>query len=196
MNRLSVLRQRQAEGDTGHQAVSPDLFVREMGKSRVIKLYHTGTKEALAKMTAGDQVYLRAKGKHLVVESARKELLGWVEPKYEMRLMKLMEGGNEYAAAIVSLDAEVKVIINETHQDPKQIGKLSFPVEPVAGGRPGGKESLLRRAEDELEEVDVVEEEAGEGEEEAELLPEGFTVMEGGAQIEQGLTDKEEEEEQ
>jgi hypothetical protein len=196
LERLSVLRRREAKDDTYHQTVSPDLFVREMGKSRVVRLYHTGPKEVLAQMTAGDQVYLNPRGKHLAVENAKRQVLGWVEPKYEVRLLRLMRGGNKYAAAIVSVDGEVKVIINETYQHPSQAGKLSFPVEPVSGTRPGGKESLLRRAEEELEEFEAFEEETGEGEEEGELIPEGFTVMEGGAQIEEALVAKEEEEEQ
>jgi hypothetical protein len=63
-----------------------------------------------------------------------------------MRLIKLMEGGNEYAAAIATLSQDdVRVIIKETFQHPSQAGKLSFP--PTAGDafRAYTKEGLLRR---------------------------------------------------
>ena len=79
-----------------------------------------------------------------------------------MRLIKLMEGGNQYAAAIATLNGDdVRVIIKETFQDPSQAGKLSFP--PTSGDafRAYTKEGLLRRdveeEEDSFEEGDDAE---------------------------------------
>ena len=44
------------------------------------------------------------------------------------RLVRLILGGNEYTATIVTSKAEeLSVIIRETYQHPSQVGKLSFP---------------------------------------------------------------------
>ncbi|MEE8369366.1 MAG: hypothetical protein V3S00_01205, partial [Dehalococcoidia bacterium] len=97
-------------------------------------------------LSAGDGVELLPQGKTLAVETADKKFLGAVEPKLGLRLIKLMEGGNQYAAAVTSLDEdECRILIKETYQDPSQIGRPSFPA-AVAGSRtrPYTKESLVR----------------------------------------------------
>ncbi|MEW6142062.1 MAG: tetratricopeptide repeat protein [Chloroflexota bacterium] len=191
LERLSLLKQlKQKEGAPVSQqaAVSPEFFVWESSKSRVVRLYHLASRRVLAKMAAGDQVFLKPRGKHLQVETAEKEVLGWVEPRYELRLLQLMKGGNKYDAAVVSVDSDsMKIIIIESYQHPKQAGKLSFPATSGAGLK-GGKETLLRRVEEDLDELEFSETE--EGEEESEPLPDGFTVMENGARVEEELSDK------
>lgn len=128
-------------------------------------------------MTAGEEVYLKIRGQHLVVENNRGEYLGEIEPRYGLRLVKLIEGGNKYVAAIVSLGNGVKIIISEIFQHPSQAGRLSFPVKTVEGFRPYIKDTLLRRGA-----ISEVEELWGEAEyaqeEEAELIPEGFSILE------------------
>jgi hypothetical protein len=75
-------------------------------------------------------------------------VLGSVEPKLGLRLMRLIQGGNQYAAAVKSLsDTDVEVIIKETFRDPSQT-RLSFPATGTEGVRPYIKESLLRLGDD------------------------------------------------
>jgi tetratricopeptide (TPR) repeat protein len=176
LERLALLKHKEGVPTPHQAAVSPEFFVREVGKSKVVRLYHLAPKRLLATVVAGDLVFLHARGKHLQVETTKKEMLGWVEPKYELRLLQLMKGGNKYEAAVVSVNGDaMKIIITETYQHPRQVGKLSFPAE--AASVRAGKESLLRRIEEEsLDELEFVETE--EGEEDTDTLPEGFTVME------------------
>lgn len=188
LERLSLLKAKEGMPAGQQTAVSPEFFVWESSKSRVVRLYHLASRQILAKMTSGDQVFLKPRGKHLQVETAKKEVLGWVEPRYELRLLQLMKGGNKYDAAVVSVNGDsMKIIITEAYQHPKQAGKLSFPATSGAGLK-GGKETLLRRAEEELDEFELAGTE--EGEEESEPLPDGFTVMDNGARIEEELSDK------
>jgi hypothetical protein len=83
----------------------------------------------LAKLVAGAVLALKVDGTSLAVENGTGEYVGQVDPRHGQRLVKLMEGGNQYSAAVVSATAEgnVRVIIRETYQDPSQAGKLSFP---------------------------------------------------------------------
>ncbi len=177
LERLSLLQETAKAVKKDYHKVVPQVFVAEMGKAGVVKLLNLAPKEILAKMAAGEEVYLKVRGQHLIVENSSGEYLGEVEPKHGLRLIKLIEGGNKYIAAIVSLEDEVKVIIRETFQHPSQAGRLSFPVKPVEGFRPYIKDTLLRRsaiseAEEFWEEVEYGQEE------EAALIPEGFSILE------------------
>jgi hypothetical protein len=159
--RLATLGEAAAVQAEGGQKLSPQMFISETGKTSITVLTRPAA-EVAARMTAGDQVFLRRQNNTLLVESSQGEYLGEVEPKLGMRLIKLMEGGNQYAAAIATLNRDdVRVIIKETFQHPSQVGKLSFP--PAAGDalRPYTKEGLVRRdvgeEEDSFEEGEDVE---------------------------------------
>jgi hypothetical protein len=162
--------------------VALDLFITEMGKAGVVNLHNVAPGEVLAKMGFGDQVYLEARGQHLIVASQSGEYLGEVEPRQGLRLIKLMQGGNRYDVAILNIEEDtVHVIIKEVYQHPSQVGRPSFLVKATEHLRTRIKESLLRRGiiTDENEaspELGYLEEEEELGPEE-ESLPEGFTVV-------------------
>jgi tetratricopeptide (TPR) repeat protein len=162
--------------------VALDLFITEMGKAGVVNLHNMAPGEVLAKMGFGDQVYLEARGQHLIVVSQSGEYLGEVEPRQGLRLIKLMQGGNRYDVAILNIEEDtVHVIIKEVYQHPSQVGRPSFLVKATEHLRTRIKESLLRRGiiTDENEaspELGYLEEEEELGPEE-ESLPEGFTVV-------------------
>lgn len=170
LDRITVLAKSGVAQAEVAQA-DPTLFIEEMGKSTVTVLEQTAP-DATAKLNAGDRLELKAKGSNLLLETLGGDVIGSVEPKLRVRLLKLMEGGNEYAAAITSLGpSEVRVIIKETYQDPSQAGRPSFPTSIAAEGhRPYTKERLLRY-ETQVEELERAEEEeeeeiAGEAENE------------------------------
>lgn len=190
LQRLSLLRDSKVRVKEERREVSPDLFIGEMGKAGVVNLQELAPKEVLAKMTAGNQVYLKVRGRQLVVENEKEEYLGLVEPPHGLRLTRLIEGGNKYAAAIVNIDNNnARVIIRETFQHPSQVGRLSFPVKAVEGFQPHVKDTLLRH--EAVEEEALEEGEYGEMEE-GELIPEGFSIFEGVANDEEPAVEEEE----
>jgi len=77
-------------------------------------------------------------GNHgLVIKNTDGEYLGTVPPKLGLRLITLMDGGNRYAAALMSVgDGEVRVFIRETYQHMRQRGRPSFPPKSAADFRP------------------------------------------------------------
>jgi len=152
--RLATLGEGATVQAEGGKKLSPAMFISEMGKTGITVLTRPAA-EAAARMTAGDQVFLRRQNNTLVVESSQGEYLGEVEPKLGMRLIKLMEGGNEYAAAIATLSQDdIRVIIKETFQHPSQAGKPSFPPTTGEAFRPYTKEGLVRRDAEEEESFD------------------------------------------
>ncbi len=89
--------------------------------------------------------------------------IGIVEPRVAARLLKLMAEGNKYAAGVTSLgDKDVRIIIRETYQDPRNYGKVSFPMAAKSTDlRPYTKGTLIREEmdlEDDLEDDDEDEE--------------------------------------
>lgn len=162
LDRLSHLSET-GPGQKGGKQVSAHLFIEETGKTEVTNLHQIAPRGVLAKLAAGDPVYLKAKGKRLIVESVDGEYIGEIEPKLGLRLIKLMEGGNRYTAAIARISEDKgKVMIKEIYQHPSQAGRPSFPARVTDDFRPYVKNTVLRyELEDEEEAFD---EEAGEWE--------------------------------
>ncbi len=171
LDRLATARAK-AEPDKAQQ-VDTSLFIEESGKTGVSVLKPANIK-MLSTLSAGDEVALKSVGSRLTVETMAGEYLSDVEPKLALRLTRLMNGGNKYAAAVASLNGEsVRVIIKETFQHPDQVGRLSFPAGKAGEViRPYTRESLVRtdadEDEDSTEDVEEWEDTDGEGEAEPE----------------------------
>jgi len=156
LERLSRLGKTVVGLQGGLDKVEPQQFVEETGKAGLVKLYHLAAPEILAKMGAGDKVYLKIDGSSLIVENALGEYLGRIEPRHEQRLIKLMGGGNRYSAAIVSsMEGMVTVIIREVYQHPSQVGRPSFPAKEFKSPQPYITDKVRR----EIEEYEEREEE-------------------------------------
>ncbi len=157
LRRLSHLGEGKVDSRGDSDKVGPQQFIEEVGKAGVVDLYQLAPPERLARMVTGDKVNLTIEGSNLVVENNRGEYLGEVEPKRGQRLVKLMEGGNKYTAAIVSsAEDKMAVIIREVYQHPGQAGKLSFLAREPEGLRTHIGDRLLRREEE--HEAELVEE--------------------------------------
>ena len=144
LSRLATLGKKAAPRQAT-QKISPQMFIEETGKTGVTMLLKPNMKIA-ARMTAGDQVDIVRDNGTLVVKSIHDELIGEVEPRLGQRLIKFMEAGNQYTAAIGGLDErDVKVFIRETFQHPTQAGKPSFPPTVMEKFRPYVKERLVRQ---------------------------------------------------
>ena len=154
LHRLSHLGEGAAGLEGGSHKAEPQHFIEEIGKAGVIELYHLAPPEVLVRMTAGDIVHLKIDGSGLVVENEREEYLGQVPPEHGQRLIKLMEGGNKYTAAVVSsAGGSICVIIREVYQDPSQAGQLSFPSRRLEGFQPYVSDRIFRRALEDEEEL-------------------------------------------
>ena len=106
--------------------------------------------------------------------------IGVVEPRVAARLLKLIADGNKYAAGVTSLgDKDVRIIIREIFQDPRNYGKVSFPTAAKSTDlRPYTKGTLVRE-EMELEEDLEDDEEDEEIEDLDRVLPPEATTRRG-----------------
>jgi hypothetical protein len=68
------------------------------------------------------------------------------------RLLKLIVEGNKYSAGVISItDNEVRIIIREVFQDPRNYGKVSFPTAARSTDLRAYTKGTLVRDEEELE---------------------------------------------
>lgn len=181
-DRLSLLEGKDKKKPLMPQKIMPHLFVEEIGRAGVVNLDNLAVPPVLARMSAGKHISLRVRGQSLIAETAEGEYLGKMESRHGLRLIKLIEGGNKYAAAITSVSPdEIKIIIKETFQHPSQIGQLSFPVSEAKGFRPDLRETILQYETKMEEGGEVLEEgeEVSEQEEEAEAFADSFSLIEG-----------------
>ena len=151
------------------------VFIEEMGKTGRARLINVAGPRVLAPLSPGDAVELVADGEELIarVDGAA---IGSVEPRIGSRLLKLIESGNRYEAAITTIHesgSDLTIIIREVFTHPSNFGKVSFPTVSAASGggvRPYIKGSALRYDDD--EETEEVDEDSEEVEELDTTLPE------------------------
>lgn len=163
--RLEVLSNTKGDFKIGLTKVDLTLFVEEMGKTIGTTLTGVDDPQIAHKVSAGDIAELRVSGDQIVAETVRGVRLGTIESRLARRLIKFIQGGNRYMAAVTAIDNQtVKLMIRETFQDPKFTGKPSFPVrrKREVEFRPYAKANLLNRNvdayDDDSEEPEVVEE--------------------------------------
>jgi tetratricopeptide (TPR) repeat protein len=134
------------------------IFVEETGKTGFAYLTDLAHPRELAQVNPGDNVDMTPEGNRLIATSNGIRI-GVVEPRVAARLLKLMADGNKYAAGVTSLgDKDVRIIIREIFQDPKNYGKVSFPTAAKSTDlRPYTKGTLVREEmdlEEDLEDDD------------------------------------------
>lgn len=148
LSRLALLGDQDATPQGEPQRVIPQLFISETGRTGVMALEHQAPPQVLGRKAAGDEVFLKVHSQRLILEDSQGVYLGEIEARHAPRLIRLMEGGNLYTAAIASISGDqVRVIVRETYQHPDQAGRLSFP--PVRAG-------TLRPVETQIEEEEEV----------------------------------------
>ena len=125
------------------------IFVEETGKTGFAHLMDLPDPRKLAQVNPGDTVELTPNGNRLIATSNGIRI-GVVEPRVAARLLKLIADGNKYLAGVTSLGAvDVRIIIREIYQDPRNYGKVSFPTAAKSTDlRPYTKGTLLREEED------------------------------------------------
>lgn len=144
--KLEVLAQQKGVKSGAPTRVDLNLFVEEQGKTVSTNLEDVADPHVHNKVVAGDIAELTVEGDGIVAETVRGVRLGLIEPRLARRLIKFIQGGNRYLAAVTSAEpGAVRLMIRETYQDPHFAGKPSFPVrrKKEAEFRPYAKESLL-----------------------------------------------------
>src|SRR3972149_1467103 len=129
--------------------------VTESAGTNLVRLKRQLTEQAIAAATRAD--WAAAAG---LPARPNGRPIGKVERAVAARLLKLVAEGNKYAAGVTSLgDKDVRIIIREVFQDPRNYGKVSFPTAAkVSDLRPYTKGTLVRGEMDLEEDLELDEE--------------------------------------
>jgi tetratricopeptide (TPR) repeat protein len=165
IDRLRTLITASGDEDGGSPVSSKapvSIFVEETGKTGFAGLYDLADPRQLVHVNPGDLVELLPDGSELLARS-NGVYVGKVERAVAARLLKLIADGNKYAAGVTSLgDRDVRIIIREVYQDPRNYGKVSFPTAAKASDlRPYTKGTLIREEIDFEEDLEEDEEDEG-----------------------------------
>ena len=107
---------------------APQLFIEESGKSGTTVLQNMASRQVFARVAPSDSANLVVEGNAINVYSGSDDYLGQIEPRLGWRLIRFMNEGNRYEAAIVGIrEHAVSIIVRETHRDPSLRNVCSFP---------------------------------------------------------------------
>ncbi|HLF05022.1 MAG TPA: hypothetical protein VI855_07370 [Dehalococcoidia bacterium] len=156
LGRLAQLKVAPAPCKQGCRAAgTPQLFIEESGKSTTTVLHKPASAQVVAGVAPGAPVKLVVQGQALNVFTRDDDYLGLVEPKLGKRLVRLLDGGNQYAAAVIGVnDRGISVIIRETFRHSSQQGVCSFPSRSKDEHRVYLGEDVLRYVDDNEPEED------------------------------------------
>lgn len=80
------------------------LFIEEPGKTKVVELLNMADKKVLTPLRSGERLTLSVKRMKIFVLDQNKQYIGMLPDDIGRRLIRFMEGGNEYDACIKSVD--------------------------------------------------------------------------------------------
>jgi len=114
------------------EPIRPQTFIEETGKTGLTTLFNLASGPTLLTLTAGDRVALRVEAGNLLLYTEAGAYLGQVEPKLAHRLLKFIEAGNRYTAAVTTVsEKSLTILIREVYQAPTMQGRPSFPARAV-----------------------------------------------------------------
>ena len=141
-------------------AGAPQIFIEDTGKSTTTTLQKPTSGEVFAHIAPGDPVHLVVDKNAIAVKTGDDEYLGQLDLKLGTRLIRLVNGGNKYEAAVVSVGSTgISIIIREAFSHASLRDVISFPTRSKDKHRVYLVENVMRYIEDEelagVEEEDV-----------------------------------------
>ncbi len=110
------------------RSLGREFFASTVGKTGVVALTNVAAMDRIVEIGIGAAVTLRRRGQQVLVDDGEGTVLGELEPKYGIRLSRLMQGGNRYSATILSTEeGGPQLLVREDYQHPTMVGQSSFP---------------------------------------------------------------------
>lgn len=104
LKRLNGSAGMQSSSTSVNQANISTLFIEEPGKTKVIELLNIADKKVISPLRSGEQLSLSVKRMKIFVHDHNKQYIGMLPDDIGRRLIRFMEGGNEYDAYVKSVD--------------------------------------------------------------------------------------------
>ena len=109
------------------KTISTNMFLEESGKTKIVSLVNTAPAQILRTLQVGQAVQLCIKRLKIFVQNEQKTFIGMLPDDLGKRLIKFMEGANEYCAYVKSAtDHDVVIFLKETKRSPKFKNQPTF----------------------------------------------------------------------
>jgi tetratricopeptide (TPR) repeat protein len=128
LERLRAINSSKAK-TTNATSLSPDLFMEEPGKTKVLEATNLAQPEILAQLHSADQVKLEPDSQGVAFKNSAGHLLGTYQGILSAKLVNLLKSGNVYDAYVKSVKpSELKIFVREIKRAAKYSGVPSFPL--------------------------------------------------------------------
>jgi hypothetical protein len=113
---------------TGSTTLSPDLFMEEPGKTKVLEVTNLARPDVLAQLHTADRITLEPSKHEVIFKDSAGHKLGSYEGDLAEKLLTLLKGGNIYDAYVKSVKlSELKIFVREVKRATKFTNIQSFP---------------------------------------------------------------------
>jgi len=121
------------KGDTyASRPLTPNLFLEEPGKTKIVSLLFLGSPKILAKLDSGDEVLLNTHSHRVSIDTTDGKYIGRLPDSLSARLRQMIQLGNEYIAFVKSSDKnDIKIFIREVKRADKLAKLPSFSSEKI-----------------------------------------------------------------
>jgi tetratricopeptide (TPR) repeat protein len=111
---------------------SPEVFLEEPGKTKMVSLLHLGCMSVIGKLDSGDEVMINDHCHRVAITTMDGKYIGRLPDDLSARLKKLISLGNVYKSYIKSIDPEnVEVFLREVQRGKKAGDTASFFPEKI-----------------------------------------------------------------
>lgn len=109
------------------KSISTNMFLEESGKTKIVTLVNTAPVQVLRTLQVGQTVNLCIKRLKIFVQDEQKTFIGMLPDDLGNRLIKFMEGGNEYEAYVKAATGhDVVVFLKEAKRSSKFKNQPTF----------------------------------------------------------------------
>ena len=130
-NPIATRNLKRLVAQNGKSTVQPiqmsNTFIEEPGKTKVVEVINIADQKVISPLRSGETVTLSVKRMKIFVLDSAKQYLGMLPDDIGRRLIKFMEGGNQYEAYVkTAANHKLIVFIKETKRAKKFENQPSF----------------------------------------------------------------------
>jgi tetratricopeptide (TPR) repeat protein len=129
---IEKLKVSKRAGGQPSNRTSPDSFLEEPGKTKLVTLLNLGDGKVITNLDPGEEATLSCYSHKVSVNTKDGKYVGRLPDDLALRLRNLIKAGNKYQVLIKSVDPkEVNVFIREIERGAKAPDIPSFPTEKI-----------------------------------------------------------------
>lgn len=187
----SILNTPTDNGKKTRLFLTPDLFVKTPGKTKVVSLIKLGQIATLTRLKVGERLFLKIKKRRIEIRTGNDEYIGALPDDLSKRLILFIKGKTKYSCYIKEVSQKNVVVFIKEEKKPKKLSRyLSFPEDLhnnlnkiVADVEKDREETEKEEEEEETEEGPLDIEQLAEEVQEKEVYPE--TPLEDDSELEE-----------